>query len=82
MKSGVFRDVVAKLSYQGRHGKRGDHIGQQNSQDHCKTNVGAGLSGRRIAAMAAVNPTPLSQASQLPQSFAFRDEIQAYCAAA
>ena len=43
MKSGVFRDVVAKLSYQGRHGKRGDHIGQQNSQDHCKTNVGAGL---------------------------------------
>ena len=26
MKSGVFRDVAAKLSYQGRHGKRGDHI--------------------------------------------------------
>jgi hypothetical protein len=30
MKSGVFRDDAAKLSYQGRHGKRGDHIQQQN----------------------------------------------------
>jgi hypothetical protein len=29
MKSGVFRDDAAKLSYQGRHGKRDDHIQQQ-----------------------------------------------------
>jgi hypothetical protein len=41
MKSGVFRDDAAKLSYQGRHGKRGDHIQQQNllqafSQEHPK----------------------------------------------
>ena len=30
MKSGVFRGEAAKLSYQGRHGKRGHHIDPQN----------------------------------------------------
>ncbi|MQB15661.1 hypothetical protein DXU77_11265 [Pseudomonas lactis] len=39
--------------------------------------VGAGL-----PAIAVVNPTPLSQASQLPQGIAFQGASQAYCAAA
>ncbi len=30
MKAGVFRDDAAKLSYQGRCGKGGDHITAQN----------------------------------------------------
>ena len=86
MKSGVFRDVVAKLSYQGRHGKCADHIQPQIIQDHYKTNVGGGLLPHFYRFMSGVlrgcvarRPRPLevepAQVTGHIQHFA--DEVQA-----